>query len=260
MKLSETGDYLSVRECTNKLGCLEDIPSSFTLYSNTTAHDSTEAQGLIKNNVVSVDLTTTPTQYTDNDKLVSKTTDGTFQMFLVPVQVSGNLCVGSPVPYYSEVRSHCRRDVGVDSCGPGSVLDYTEHIGSILSYPNSEALVLTLADKLTFHCLDLETNTKAGCSPASNVPTNSGGVCSNILSALEIRLTIGSEKMVITAVSVDVTLTSVSIGSRVSQSFSVTYEPDSSADGVSGNFGYVHGSPLLSGNKTIKTKLVQLNH
>ena len=136
---------------------------------------------------------------------------------------------------------------------PHSVLDYTSYLKTLLVYPVTENFTdysVDLTANVTFLCLDPESGVQEACFTADFPPNPeiSGDVCVNVVKSVVIRLKTLDTKMQISESSVSVTLTSLSlVDTHVTQSFSVTYQPDSQTQLTSGNFGYLTRSAILSG-------------
>ena len=247
LKLTADNEYGNVRECKSNLICLDETPSGFGFFSN-----NSKAEELPFD--VSLDAESTfsyneSSQYRDTDLLLRKYVDSSPQPFVFPVNFHGDICAKSPVLFYSEIHSSCRRSVAsVNSiCKSNSLLDYQYYLNPLLKFPNKTAEVIDPTSSETFYCLDSSSGRKGECTP-SKTPEIKDGKCINVVSDVEIRLLTSTDVMKIDSASVSVTLTSLPVSQKTfKQSFTLTYKPISKTNTISGNFGYMPRSHILSG-------------
>ena len=253
LSLTPEGGYENIRTCSSDLGCLQETPGSFGLFSEDSTSDELEFRSQL-GGVAQLEIVESQTQYKDSDVLVQRDEGETLSRFLFPVQVHGDLCAMSPVKFYSEIQSSCRKKMKISElCKENTALDYRTYLKTLLSYPSTNATSINLSDNLEFFCLDSSKGVKEKCTladPSTAFPKVSSGTCLNVVKEIQIYLTVSSDKMTLETSSVHITLTSVSNSADpdyFSQKFSISYKPISSVNSISGNFGYVHGSPILSG-------------
>ena len=228
-------------------------PGSFGLFSEDSSSDGLEFRSQL-GGVPQLEVVESQTQYRDSDVLVQRDEGDTPRRFLYPVQVHGDLCAMSPVKFYSEIQSSCRKKMKISElCQESTALDYRTYLKTLLSYPSTNATSINLSDNLEFFCLDSTEGVKEKCTladPTSAFPTVSSGMCKNVVKEVQIYLTVTSDKMTLETSSVHITLTSISNTAdpvHFSRKFSISYKPISSVNSISGNFGYIHGSPILAG-------------
>ena len=239
-----------MRKCSSNLACLQDTPSDYGEFPDSTSDDLVFRSEL---GSVPTLLVGSQTQYKDSDMLLQDNGADPASRFMFPAQFHGDLCAMSPVKFYSEVVSSCRKKVDVSAiCQANSMFDYSTYLKSLLSFPRNNASLIDLsnADDIVFYCLDSSKGVKEKCTidPLPATPKISNGRCINVVKEVEIYLTVSAEKMAISSSSVHITLTSISTSEvQISQKFSISYKPSSQVNLISGNFGYVRGSHVLSG-------------
>ena len=225
--------YASTRTCSNSLGCLEEIPGGYGDYSQKELKQvemgrMEMVEGWASN-------TNVEEQYLDTDDLLREAR----LPYLFPVRLHGELCIPSPLPFYSDQISSCSKPTAPADCAAGSHLDYSRYLTGLLSYPGSDT-PLDLQTNVTLYCRS--EGVQEECSAGARTPTLQGTTCSNVVQTLQITLKVAANRMVLGEVHVTATLVSVTLPSPVHQTFSLTYDKQAS----SGNFGYLPGSSLLS--------------
>ncbi|KAL5263977.1 hypothetical protein ACHWQZ_G005168 [Mnemiopsis leidyi] len=252
LTLTPEGGYQNVRTCSNNLGCLQETPGLFGLFPEESSSDELVFSNQL-GGVTQFEIDNSQTQYRDSDVLLQGDVGDSPSRFLFPVQFHGDLCAKSPIKFYSELQSSCRKKVVISElCKENTALDYRSYLTTLLSYPATNATRINLsdADTVVFYCLDSTQGVKEICSPSDPVTKVLAGTCINVVKEIQIYLTVSPDKMTLETSSVHITLTSISnsaVAVYFSQKFSISYKPSSPVNSISGNFGYVHGSPILSG-------------
>ena len=243
--------YQNIRECNDNLICLDEIPSGFGIFSNNSKSVELQAGDTLEpgGNQFTYEESL---QYLDTDKLLQRDSgDSSVQAFKFPVQFFGDLCAMSPVLFYSEVHSSCKRSIrDVNAlCSSNQLLDYHFYLESLLKSPNKTSAELDLSSNVVFYCRDSSKDgIKELCTPTNEIPVISSGKCKNAVSDIEIRLKTATDTMTLESSTVSVTLTSFpTTQTTFTQTFTLTYTPESAVNSISGNFGYMPRSPLLSG-------------
>ncbi|XP_063676498.1 tectonic-1-like [Bolinopsis microptera] len=260
LTLTLEGSYQNVRTCSSNLACLQDTPRSYGGFPDGEPPDSTVWRSQLGSSPATVEVGS-QTQYQDSDVLLQDNGADPASRFMFPVQFHGDLCAKSPVLFYSEIQSSCRRKVDMgEVCNAGSMLDYHSYLNTLLSFPaanSTEVVDLSDADNIVFYCLDSSKGLKEKCTlnPIGAVPKVANGLCVNAVQEVAIYLTVSADKMTISSAAVRVTLTSYQTNSpdKLSQKFSISYQPSSQVNMISGNFGYVRGSHILSGAVLLET-------
>ena len=243
-----------MRTCSSNLACLQDTPSSYGEFPDGDPPHSNVWRSELGSSPATVGV---GSQYLDSEVLLQSADPAS--RFMFPVQFHGDLCAKSPVLFYSEIRSSCRKKVDVrEVCRAGSMLDYHSYLNTLLSFPGANSTeIVDLSDNIVFYCLDASKGLKEECTvnPIAAVPKVANSLCVNAVQEIAIYLTVSADKMTISSAAVHVTLTSYQTNSpdKLTQKFSISYQSGSQVNKISGNFGYVRGSHILSGAILLET-------